>query len=684
VALNASQREAVEHKDGPLLVLAGAGSGKTGVVTHRIAALLASGVLARSIMAVTFTNKAAAEMKERVERLVDASQCDGLWVSTFHRFGLEVLSREAAALGLRGGRFAIYDRGDCMGLVRDAMRAIRAGKNFDLGAVLGRISLAKNAFIDPDAYARLAERNDDEYDEITALVYPRYAAALRSLQAFDFDDLVCQPVLLWRRRAEVLERWRRRFRYLIVDEYQDTNLAQLEMLRLLGSDHRNVCVVGDDDQAIYAWRGADVRNILDFGDHFPGAKVVRLEHNYRSTEAVLHVANRVLEARGGQRHDKRLVPTQGVGDKVKKIVCADGAVEARFVAEEIGRLCDAGTARPRDIAVLYRSNLQAGEIESELRTRGMPYRLFGGVQAFERKEVKDVLAYLQVVADPGTELAARRSLTYPPRGVGDVALDRLGAFATAHDVTLFEAAARAAGIAGLAPAAVEGCTAYARLVGELSAAVDAGTPTAEVVKRLVEALDLRRLLFAEGGASSKQAAWRWSNVELLVRAFERRDAREPSSRAALQQFLRLLLLRQEGDDDEPGDSVTLTTMHGAKGLEFRVVFLVGLEEGFLPHARTLDERVTDVPSFDGRPSDDLEQERRLFYVAITRARERLYLCRARVRLTRGKPHKRAPSRFLADVPDDLLELSEIDETPVDLGAVQRGAADVLAALLGNG
>ena len=399
-----------------MLVLAGAGSGKTGVVTKRIARLIQDGTPATAILAMTFTNKAAAEMQERVTRLVGRKASKGLLCCTFHRFGLEVLRKEARALGVRGGRFAIFDRGDCVGIVRDAMRSLVTGKSWDMQAILNRISLAKNAFIDPQTYAAMAEKSDDPYDELTALCYPKYADTLRSLQAFDFDDLVCEPVLLWRRREDVRERWQMRFRYLIVDEYQDTNQAQLEMLRSLATAHQNLCVVGDDDQAIYAWRGADVRNILDFEEHFRGTKVVRLQHNYRSSEAVLTVANAVLEASTARRHDKRLIPTRGEGAKVKHVVARDGTTEARFVAEEIHRICDDGRAPPREIAVLYRSNLQAGELESELKARGVPYQLFGGTQTFERKEVKDVLAYLRVlltgagkVFSAGADLDAARA-----------------------------------------------------------------------------------------------------------------------------------------------------------------------------------------------------------------------------------------------------------------------------------
>jgi DNA helicase-2/ATP-dependent DNA helicase PcrA len=698
VRLNQAQQQAVEHESGPLLVLAGAGSGKTGVVTRRIARLIERGVPASAILAMTFTNKAAGEMHERVARLVGKRGGKGLsrrrgsrsggsrgtegslTVCTFHRFGLDVLSREARALGLRGGRFAIYDRGDCMGVLREVMRSVNSGRNYDLGAVLNRISLAKNAFLDPETYADSVARPDDPYDEVTAIAFPRYQQALTSLQAFDFDDLVCEPVWLWRRREEVLARWRMRYRHVIVDEYQDTNLAQLQMLRMLAADHRNLCVVGDDDQAIYAWRGADVRNILDFDKHFPGTSIVRLERNYRSTEAVLDVANAVLAASSARRHDKKLIPTQGAGTKVKLVTAEDGAAEARFVAAEAHRLIDGGQARARDIAVLYRSNLQAGELEAELKARGVVYQMFGGTQTWERKEVKDLLAYLETAVD-GTELAVRRSLNYPPRGIGDAALGKLTAHASAQDLSIYRAVERAHAVVDLGAQPLEGCRAYLRVVGQLRSLMEEKRPAVEIVQALCGAIDMKRQIQAEAGDNLKAGARRWANVEFLLRVCARRDEKGPMDGEGWRQFLRRLLLREESEDAEQGsDKVTLTTMHGAKGLEYRVVFVVGLEEGLMPHARTLDDRVTDAPALSVA-TDEIEQERRLFYVAVTRAREQLYLCRARARLARGKAHKRAPSRFLLQIPEELLEVLDVDEPQTDATEVKRGADGVLAALL---
>ena len=406
--LNPSQQAAVEHQLGPMLVLAGAGSGKTRVVTTRIARMLERGVHPRQILAVTFTNKAAAEMLERVARLVGPKPAAELTISTFHSFGLHVLGKETHALGFHGEEFAIFDQADVAGVIRELLRRVQTGRKWDIDAILARISRAKNYFWDE---AQVPEREGDEYDEIAKLLLPRYRAAMRGFQAFDFDDLVCEPVRLFRRKPDVLARWQERFRFLMVDEYQDTNHAQLELVRLLGA-HGNVAVVGDDDQSIYAWRGADVNNILDFERHFAGAKVVKLEENYRSVGAVLTVANAVLAKSRARRHGKVLRAVREEGAQVQEVVCADPEVEADFVIREIQRLRDEGT-RLREIAVLYRSNLQSEPFESALKERGLPFKLVGGTQFYDRKEVKDLLAYLSVVLHPRDEIALRRILNYP-------------------------------------------------------------------------------------------------------------------------------------------------------------------------------------------------------------------------------------------------------------------------------
>jgi DNA helicase-2/ATP-dependent DNA helicase PcrA len=717
--LNPAQQAAVEHDLGPLLVLAGAGSGKTRVVTMRVARLIQRGVPARSILAMTFTNKAAAEMHERVASLVGPKIAKDLEVSTFHRFGLKVLGLETKALGLRGTKFAIFDQADCSGVVREILRTVNSGRAYDIGAILTRISNAKNAFLSPEDWSR-AEREGgkdvvDEYDEISSIVYPKYLAAMRSFQAFDFDDLICEVVNLWRKRADVLQKWRERYRYLIVDEYQDTNHAQLELVRLLAGEHRNVCVVGDDDQSIYAWRGADVRNILEFEQHFAGAKVVKLEENYRSKAAILNVANAVLAKSGARRHGKVLRPTLPGGDQVEVVVCTDPEVEAAFLGDSMRASIDAGM-RPKDFAVLYRSNLQSGPVEAALKERQIPLRMIGGTQFYERKEVKDLIAYLRVAIDPHDEMSLRRIINYPARGIGDVAVTKLGYYATAHDHHLWTAVTHAQAIDDLAPAAVEGCRQLVHLVEGIRARFARGETGSVVARAVCGDIGLKEDIQA-GSTSANAAARRWANVEGLLGVFQRRDDRGLGDRASFAEFLRLISLREEGEEDDATDRVTLTTMHGAKGLEFKIVFIVGLEEGLLPHARTQNERATDAPAtptsakrakgslgkddvraaneaahaaassltVDGAAtSDSIEEERRLFYVAVTRAREKLYLCRTKTRAMRGKVLPRVPSRFLLDIPPELVtEREQLAVAAPKLDHVKTGASSVLAALLGN-
>jgi len=659
---------------GPLLVLAGAGSGKTRVVTTRIARLLGRGVLARSILAMTFTNKAAKEMKERVRVMVGDEPANDLAVSTFHSFGMRILSAEARSFKLPNGQFTIFDQGDAAGAVREILRSFRAERRYDVGAILGRISQAKaNLWEDSE----LLDREQDEYDEITKLVWPKYRSALRGFCAFDFDDLVSEPVRLWKRRPEVLERWQERFRYIVVDEYQDTNHAQFELVRLLSREHRNIAVVGDDDQAIYGWRGADVSNILEFEKHFVGAKVVKLEQNYRSTSAVLSVANSVLAQTGAKRRAKVLRATRGAGAIVNLVVAQDAEVEAAFVADEIKRLSGEGQ-RLREIAILYRSNRQSEPLESALKERQIPVRVLGGTQFYERKEVKDLLAYLRVALNPADEIALRRVLNYPARQIGEAALDKLEHRANLSGGSLFGAVAAAAAIDGLGAASIAGCRAFVEVIERARHGIARGSPSLDVARGIIDGVALRADIF-EGSGTNPVAARRWGNVEGLLRVLERHDAR---ARGELAELIRLLMLNDEDDEETSERAVTMTTMHGAKGLEYEVVFIVGLEEGLVPHARAIDARSTDV---GGKWTNDVEEERRLFYVSITRAKDRLYLCRSKQRAMRGKIMDRVPSRFLSDIGAELVEKRDVmaAAAPALATAASRGAA-LLAALESSG
>jgi len=647
--LNPPQREAASHAGGPMLVLAGAGSGKTRVITFRIAHLLAQGVSPRAICAVTFTNKAAEEMRERIAHLLrDRELARELSIGTFHALGLHVLRSERKALGLPRG-FAIYDQADSLGAVREAMRTIHDGdRRYDAKAIATRISLAKNAFISPDEF----EGNPaDDYDEITTHVYPKYQETLRACAAFDFDDLIVEPVRLWQRDADAGRRWAERFEYVMVDEFQDTNRAQLEMVRHLVSPHQNLVVVGDDDQSIYSWRGADPTNILRFAELFEGAKVVKLEQNYRSTKTILAAANEVI-ANNAKRHGKKLWSNVGDGDAITHAVAATAEDEAKWIAREIRALRDGGR-RWSDIAVLYRSNLQAKAIEEELRAVEVPYVMYGGQQFFERKEVKDVIAYLRVALNPRDELALRRVLNYPARGIGATTVEKLVAASQARHATLWDALASAEVHGG----ARTGIDSFRTAVSRLAAGIESGVDVVAATRGLVDDIALYDDLRA-ASPSLSAAQRRIDNVENLFGSLAR-FAERGKGRDGLAEYLRLLTLETSDKKEDSGDRVILTTLHGAKGLEFPVVFLIGLEEELLPHARTLNPQVTD--QIDPDHATDISEERRLCYVGITRAQRKLYLTRACTRVTRGRSVQRTPSRFLLEIPDELLEVRDLGE-----------------------
>jgi DNA helicase-2/ATP-dependent DNA helicase PcrA len=648
--LNPPQREAASHGGGPLLVLAGAGSGKTRVITFRIAYLLAQGIPAKAICAVTFTNKAAEEMRERIAHLLgDKKLANELTIGTFHALGLQILRMERKALGMPRG-FAIYDQSDQLGVVREAMRSLHDGdRRYDAKAVQTRISLAKNAFIAPDEY----EGNPaDDYDQITKHVYPKYQEALRAFGAFDFDDLIVEPVRLWERDPEARERWASRFHYVMVDEFQDTNRAQLRMVQGLVAKTNNLVVVGDDDQSIYSWRGADPTNILEFDRVFEGAKIVKLEQNYRSTKRILEAANQVI-ANNKNRHGKTLWSQHGDGDIITHAVAATAEDEAKWVAQEIRRLQKEGR-RWSDIAVLYRSNIQSKILEEELRVAEVPYVMYGGQQFFERKEVKDVIAYLRIALNPKDELALRRVINYPARGVGATTVEKLVAASQAGHTTLWDALATTE----VHGAARTGITEFVTIVERVKAALESGANLVEAVKTMIADIGLYDDL-RMAAASNSAAQRRIDNVEGLLGSLQRFTERGKGV-DALAEYLRHLSLESKDDkDDGSGDKVILTTLHGAKGLEFPVCFMIGLEEELLPHARTLQPQATDVTDADH--ATDISEERRLCYVGITRAQRKLYLTRACTRVSRGRVIPRTPSRFLLEIPDELLEVRDLGE-----------------------
>jgi superfamily I DNA/RNA helicase len=669
--LNPSQQAAVDHRQGPLLILAGAGSGKTRVLTQRIAALMSEGVKPEAILAVSFTNKAADEMRERMAAIVGKKRAEAIVLSTFHSFGVRFVNEEKVLLGL-GKRFVIFDQGDSMGVVKDVLRYMResgAARRLDPSAILARISKWKNEGLLPDD----VPESDFEYDDIARDVYPEYLARLHAMRALDFDDLVLSPVRLLRENQSVRDKWRQRFRYVLVDEFQDTSTVQLELVKLLVNELGNVCVVGDDDQSIYGWRGAQVGNILDFDKHFPGTRVVKLEDNYRSFHPILAVANAAMEQGKDRRLGKTLRAARGPGDRVRMCVVKDVVAESKLVVGEIADLAKEG--RPyTDMAILYRSNLQARLMEEELRTRGIPYQLYGGTQFFDRKEVKDAAGYLRAVVNPADDISLRRIVNYPARGVGTKTVERLDAYAHERGWSFVQAMAAAHEIEGIPDSAQHAISKLLMLLKESSQALGTGTSLVQIARRIFDSIDLRGDLTAaaDGGP---QAALRYKNVEFLLGWLERYEkGGAGGNQRSLQNFLERVTLRGDREEEEsPG--VVLSTLHAAKGLEFGVVFLIGVVEGQLPHSRTTDPKVTEAAAAD------VEEERRLFYVGVTRARDRLYITRPQTRMFRGELQKLAPSRFLDKLPEDVIEeYDRPEEVAMNFDDVAQLGRDFLARM----
>jgi DNA helicase-2/ATP-dependent DNA helicase PcrA len=626
--LNPAQREAVTTTEGPLLVLAGAGTGKTRVITTRIAHLISLGIEPASILAVTFTNKAAGEMRDRLSHLA-GDKAKGITVGTFHAFCVQVLREHGRALGLPR-RFTICDASDQLSAVKSAMRELRVYETaMHPSAVLARLSLAKNRMESPEAFLANGKTSRDQ---LVGSVYERYQEFLARTRTLDFDDLLLQAVRLLRDHDEVRAHYRRRFRHVLVDEYQDTNHPQYEIVKAIGGEHRNVCVVGDDDQSIYGWRGADIRKILGFHHDFGGAKVVRLQTNYRSTRPILDAANKVIRM-NASRHEKALESARGEGEPVRFVCKKDETSEAQFVVEEMRKLLRLDEAKPADFAILCRTQVQFRPFEAELRANGLPYVVVGGMSFFDRKEVRDIVAFLKLAENPRDETALLRVINTPPRGVGKASLDRVLAFATDHGISAAEAFDRAGEIDGLAPAAVQGYRALRDAI-DSSGLSDAGEDLVSRLGRLLEAVAYREevhRLYPE--AMTREA--RWAGVLEVLNFAENhvRRAVHPS----LHGFLEELALSSgdgPGEKSDPrGDGATLMTLHAAKGLEFPHVFLVGMEEGLLPHMRAVAE-------------GGVEEERRLAYVGITRAMTTLTLSFALERARFGRRATTTPSRFL--------------------------------------
>jgi DNA helicase-2/ATP-dependent DNA helicase PcrA len=628
--LNPAQREAVLHTEGPLLVVAGAGSGKTRVLTHRVAHLIAAvGVQPNEILAITFTNKAAGEMRSRLEDLLP-EVARRIWILTFHAACGRIFRREAPRLGYKTN-FTIYDQADQVRLVKQCLEELeRDPKRFPAKGIHEHVSAAKNQLIGPDEYRR---RVDSFYDQTVADAYDLYQRRLFAANAVDFDDLLMLTVDVLERFPEARERWQKAFRYVLVDEYQDTNHAQYRLLQLLAEKHRNVCVVGDPDQSIYAFRGADIRNILEFERDFGDTTTIPLEQNYRSTNTVLRAANAVI-SHNRERKPKNLWSELGDGEPVRVLEVEDEHAEARFVAAEIARLVDEGV-NGSEIAVFYRTNAQSRVLEDILVRNEIPYQVIGGPRFYERAEVKDLIAYLQVIDNPFDAVSLQRIANRPRRGIGDASLARLQTYADARGLSLWETL-EFPEEAGLGPAQVRAVAALRTLLqslqaGALELAVD------ELVERT---LDRSGYLAALEAERTIEAQGRIENLQELVGVAQEYQATAPEPN--LSTFLQEISLFSDQDAIRDQQSlVTLMTLHNAKGLEFRAVFMIGMEEGVFPHSRSLEE-------------NSLEEERRLAYVGMTRARQLLTLTHASARALYGNRNYNLPSRFIDELPQEEI------------------------------
>ena len=672
--LNPEQREAVLHSGSPLLIVAGAGSGKTRVLAHRIAHKLATGqVRAGEVLAITFTNKAAGEMRERVASLVGPA-ARAMWVSTFHSACVRILRREAATLGLRSS-FSIYDSADSQRLLTLVARELDLdAKKFPAKALAGRISTLKDELVDPETYARTSGASSgaaNSFDEVLSAVYARYQARLRQAHALDFDDLIMTTVNLLQAFPAVAEHYRRRFRQVLVDEYQDTNHAQYILVRELvgpaGGEPvpGELTVVGDADQSIYAFRGATIRNILEFEVDYPAARTILLEQNYRSTQNILSAANAVISRNPG-RKPKRLWTAAGAGPQIVGFVADNEHEEARFVAEEIDRLTDTEGVRLSEVAVFYRANAQSRALEEVLIRVGLPYKVVGGTRFYERREIKDAIAYLRAIANPDDDVNVRRVLNVPKRGLGDRSEAMVAAFAERERISFGAALERTEEVPGLGTRALTPLRHFAELLAGLRELAETAGP-AEVLGAV---LDRTGYLTELRASDDPQDGSRVDNLAELHAVASEFEQAEPGGDLA--DFLERVSLVADSDqipdadaaasDGGPVDTgvVTLMTLHTAKGLEFPVVFVTGWEDGTFPHMRSLSD------------PDQLAEERRLAYVGLTRAQKRLYISRAAVRTAWGVPNEFPASRFLDDVPEELVDWRRRESSMAALRAAGTG------------
>ena len=636
--LNDKQREAVQKVDGPLLIMAGAGSGKTRVLTHRIAYLLNEKQVApRNILAITFTNKAAREMKDRVSALV-GPEADYMWVSTFHSMCVRILRRDIDRIGY-SRNFTIYDSGDQLTLIKNILKKRNIDpKKYQPRTILGTISSAKNKMQTPKQYQQTA---GDLYQTMVSDVYHDYQKELLKNQALDFDDLIMQTIHLFDRVPEVLEYYQRRFQYVHVDEYQDTNFAQYDLVKKLASKYQNLCVVGDSDQSIYRWRGADIKNILSFEKDYPKASIVFLEQNYRSTKSILDAANAVIKNNPDHQKKKLWTDNEG-GAKINYYHAPSERHESLYVAEQIERYIEENDFNYRDVAILYRTNAQSRVFEETFVKANMPYQMIGGTKFYDRKEIKDILAYIRLIANPDDDISFTRIVNEPKRGIGATTLAKLQNYATAQDISLYTAI-QAVDFAGLSARATKSLASFAKMVNNWIQQQEFLTAT-DMVE---EILDHSGYLMMLENDRTIEGQTRLENIEefkSVTKNFEKN-----SDEQTLVAFLTELALVSDIDsmDDDPfaDNKITMMTLHSAKGLEFPVVFLVGLEENVFPHSRSI---------IDG-DEDEMAEERRLAYVGITRAEAVLHLTHAESRTLYGRTNWNRMSRFINEIPKELIE-----------------------------
>ena len=671
-ALNEPQRQAVMATDGPLLILAGAGSGKTRVLTHRTAYLIEEcGVNPYNIMAITFTNKAAGEMRERIDQMVGYGS-ESIWVCTFHSTCVRILRRYIDRLGF-GTNFTIYDSDDQKTLMKDICKRLEIDtKMYKEKMFLSAISSAKDELIDPIEFETRAA--GDYVKRKQAQVYREYQQALKQNNALDFDDLIMKTVELFKLDKEVLASYQDRFRYIMVDEYQDTNTAQFELIRLLALKYQNLCVVGDDDQSIYKFRGANIYNILNFEHHFPDATVIKLEQNYRSTQNILDAANAVIANNQG-RKEKRLWTDNGAGDRITFEQLDTAAEEADFVARDIARRVRKGEYQYKDCAILYRTNAQSRLFEERFITANIPYKIFGGVNFYARKEVKDLLAYLKTIDNGQDDLAVRRIINIPKRGIGAASINKVALYAQEQEISFYDALCVAEQVPGLGKAAAK-IQPFVLFIQSMKAKAKL-LSVADLLQEVIETTGYVRELEAEG---TDEAEARIENIdELISKAVDYAEGEEAPS---LNGFLENVALVADIDSfDENSDYVVLMTLHSAKGLEFPNVYLAGLEDGLFPSYMSITSDNSQA---------EIEEERRLAYVGITRAKKNLTITSARVRMVRGQTQYGKVSRFVREIPPELLsgEIYEpkTKEEPIEQSAFQkaRKAFRTVPSYGGNG